>query len=104
MSSTADTTVWVAASWNAEVSVRNGDKMVAVISTGRERATVGKGVFSSISVGEVNSMVGVVVSMGLVVMVVDVKGGEEEERGKVLKQMKGEIVLQVGAWRTGDEK
>ena len=74
--------VWVAASWNAEVSVKKGDEMVAVISMGRERVTVGKGVLSSISVGEVNSMV--VASMGVVDMVVGVRGQDgEEEQGKV---------------------
>ena len=56
--------------------------MVAVISMGRERATVGKGVLSSISVGEVNSMA--VMSMGVVDMVVDVRGRDgEEEQGEV---------------------
>jgi len=72
MSWTADKIVWVAASWNAEVSVKNGDEMVAVMSMGRERVTVGKGLLSSISVGEVNFMV--VVLMGVVDMVVDVRG------------------------------
>ena len=68
MSWMAGRVVWVAASWSARVSVKKGDEMVAVMSTGSVRVTVGRGMFNKTSAGEGAMKTGVV---DLIVGVVD---------------------------------